>query len=547
MTVASSTSRIQYNCSGGTTYAFAFGVGATSEIQVILTNSAGVETILTETTNYTVTATNSDFSAGGTVTTVAAYAVGNKITILRNVPATQESDFVEGMPALYETFEDAVDKLTRICQQQQEELDRTPKQAKTSTTTARTMPEPETGKAVGWDSGGELTNLSGLVETPVTTYTAGFLESGDAEAARTSLGMAFSAQSILATGATTTPAAVAVAESRVVGRVASGIIDDLTLSQVLDMVGSAADGDILYRSGGIWARLPKGTAAQVLIMNVGATAPKWETISTEPSNGDKGDITVSASGLTWTVDAGVISETKLAASAVAQSKLKTSTGEVTVSVPASYSADTAAFPGGEYGLGFQWKGSTGNISIIGFYATANIVAYTQPGIKFANSDGANARTGYAKQRYVTSSGEIFWLFILRDKVTKGIVKTWSAPDHPCMGNGGKPLVVPHPFGNYDPTKHEIIVVNPNESELQELTNKTVELDEAKPDRSLLQVILEDYEVDEKGGSPDWPKKAVTVGLPPGVDWKRMPEGTVLTPIKKIIPDMGFVRRTLRLK
>lgn len=71
-TVATSTSRIQYTCSGGTTYAFTFGVGATSEVQVIKTaTNTGVETTLAETTDYAVSATNSDYSAGGTVTTTA--------------------------------------------------------------------------------------------------------------------------------------------------------------------------------------------------------------------------------------------------------------------------------------------------------------------------------------------------------------------------------------------------------------------------------------------------------------------------------------------
>ena len=152
MTVASSTSRIQYNCSGGTTYAFAFGVGATSEIQVILTDSAGVETILTETTNYTVTATNSDFSAGGTVTTVAAYAAGNTITILRNVPLTQGSDFVEGMPTLYETFEDGLDKLTRIAQQIKEIINRSMTLPVSSTASA-VMPPPAANAYLAWNAG----------------------------------------------------------------------------------------------------------------------------------------------------------------------------------------------------------------------------------------------------------------------------------------------------------------------------------------------------------------------------------------------------------
>lgn len=38
---------------------------------------------------------------------------------------------------------------------------------------------------------------------------------------------------------------------------------------------SQASGDLLYRGATEWERLPKGTAAQVLTMNSGATAPEW--------------------------------------------------------------------------------------------------------------------------------------------------------------------------------------------------------------------------------------------------------------------------------
>lgn len=203
MTVASSTSRVQYNCSGGTTYDFTFGIGETSELTVIRTDALGVDTTLVETTNYSVSATNDDYSSGGTVTTVATYTNG-KITILRSVPITQDSDYVEGMEALYETFEDGLDKLTRICQQQQEELDRTPKYAKSSAVSDSTMPEPSAGKVIGWSADGSLTNLAILdKEVPVSVFGA-----------------------VL-------------------------IMKD-SISDVLDLLDGAADGDIIYRDGGEW-------------------------------------------------------------------------------------------------------------------------------------------------------------------------------------------------------------------------------------------------------------------------------------------------------
>jgi hypothetical protein len=44
-------------------------------------------------------------------------------------------------------------------------------------------------------------------------------------------------------------------------------------------IGSTAQGDLYYNSGGAIARLAKGTAAQELRMNSGATAPEWFTAS----------------------------------------------------------------------------------------------------------------------------------------------------------------------------------------------------------------------------------------------------------------------------
>jgi hypothetical protein len=68
------------------------------------------------------------------------------------------------------------------------------------------------------------------------------------------------------------------ATSRVLGRVTAGAGDteELTLSQVLDFVGSAANGDILYRSGGSWTRLPIGSNTNVL--TVASSLPSWAAL-----------------------------------------------------------------------------------------------------------------------------------------------------------------------------------------------------------------------------------------------------------------------------
>lgn len=189
-------------------------------------------------------------------------------------------------------------------------------------------------------------------------------------------------------------------------------------------------------------------------------------------------------------------------------------------------------PGGEYGFYprvYQVGGGTFDVQIaIGSAAAAYVtnICITQAGC-----------TAYAQQRYVTASGEVFWIFILRDKVTKNIISMYQAPDHPCFGNGGKPLLVSHPFGNYDETKHEIIVINPTDEEVQEMREKTIQ-PEDKPDKDLLEVIKEDYEIDE-GSKPKWPTKEVTVGLPPDWDeaWRK---DKAVKPIKKRIPKMDHL-------
>jgi len=161
--------------------------------------------------------------------------------------------------------------------------------------------------------------------------------------------------------------------------------------------------------------------------------------------------------------------------------LKTTTGEVSV---AGGATTLLTLPGGEYGFYPQFKAATAGAVFGAFFANnpwnpTETTTYTT----YINIYNASY-TNYAQQRYITASGADHWLFLLVDKVTKEIVQTYSAPDHPAYGNGGNFDKLPHPFGNYDETKCEIVLVD-NDT-ITELKTQVTE------EKSLLTLVNELY-------------------------------------------------------
>jgi hypothetical protein len=59
----------------------------------------------------------------------------------------------------------------------------------------------------------------------------------------------------------------------------TGDPEDATLTQVLDLVGSAAQGDILYRGTSTWSRLAAGTSGHYLKTNGTGSDPAWAAVS----------------------------------------------------------------------------------------------------------------------------------------------------------------------------------------------------------------------------------------------------------------------------
>jgi hypothetical protein len=71
------------------------------------------------------------------------------------------------------------------------------------------------------------------------------------------------------------------ATSRILGRktAAAGDTEECTLSEVLDFIGSAAQGDILYRGASAWARLGAGTSGQFMKTSGAGANPAWSDLT----------------------------------------------------------------------------------------------------------------------------------------------------------------------------------------------------------------------------------------------------------------------------
>ena len=206
MTVSSTTTKVSYSGDGTTSaFAYSFKIFNDSDLVVIVrTDSTGAEVTKTLNTDYLVS--NAGESDGGTVTfkfdtgnsgdsnydtTDRRPQSGETVLLKRVMTLTQNTDYTpnDSFPAA--AHEEALDKLTFIQQQQQEELDRTFKFAETDVD-AQDLPASaeRANKYLGFNSEGNAIAVDGTTNaTTISTFGATLVDDADASAARTTLGL----------------------------------------------------------------------------------------------------------------------------------------------------------------------------------------------------------------------------------------------------------------------------------------------------------------------------------------------------------------------
>ena len=158
MTVSTTTNKVSYSGTGSqTVFAYSFKIFANGDLDVYIRDTNGTETLQTITTHYTVSGAGSD--SGGNVTFVTAPGSTDTVVIQRKLDLTQGTDYVANDPFPAASHEDALDRLTFITQQIQEEVDRSIKASVTNTISSTEFAisaSDRANKIFAFDSSGDL-------------------------------------------------------------------------------------------------------------------------------------------------------------------------------------------------------------------------------------------------------------------------------------------------------------------------------------------------------------------------------------------------------
>lgn len=196
MTISSTTNRVNFNGNGVTTaFAVSFPFFATSDLVVKETVIAtGAETTKALNTHYTVAGTlDADGKyPTGTVNYITAPASGVRVTIYRDPPRTQLTDFVDNEALRASTLEIMADRLVALVQRVADVVTRSLRQPDGDSDTISALPgaAARANKFLAFDADGNPVASSGTVgEVATTAFGESLVQADDAAEARTLLGV----------------------------------------------------------------------------------------------------------------------------------------------------------------------------------------------------------------------------------------------------------------------------------------------------------------------------------------------------------------------
>lgn len=168
MTVSSTINREQYSTDGVTdVFTIHFPFFNDTDVNAIFVTSSGVSATWVLNSDFTVTGGG---GAGGVLTATVAPANGGTLTIYREIPFTQEDDYVEDDPLPADTLEGGFDRAVMRDQQLKDALDRSlvlPPTAPVGSSSA--LPAPVGDALLGWNAGGTAIENK-VVPTGTTVY-----------------------------------------------------------------------------------------------------------------------------------------------------------------------------------------------------------------------------------------------------------------------------------------------------------------------------------------------------------------------------------------
>ncbi len=194
MTVATTVNRESFNGDGVTvTFDFTFKAFVDTDIKVMVRDAGGTETLLILDTDYTAVV---NAGAGGTVTLIGAYAAtppatGEKVTIYRDIPYTQQIDPIENDPQRADVQEEGFDRAVILAQQLKDMMARSIQLPVSTAFANLSLPEPQAEKYLRWNAlGNALENitLTGSL-VALSPYMETLIGAIDAAAARGTLGV----------------------------------------------------------------------------------------------------------------------------------------------------------------------------------------------------------------------------------------------------------------------------------------------------------------------------------------------------------------------